>query len=85
MAAYAANSSSSSRFTHHDLKSKFSPEMMAMLPPQAKIELQKALDMTKALQEVPEENRTRVRPYMDAIDLAFLKAEGKIKTLPQGK
>lgn len=80
MAAYFANSSTSTKTQYAVIKQKLTPEMMAMLPPEAKAKLDGMLDMTKALQEVPGENRDIVKPYTDKIDYALLKAEGRIKT-----
>lgn len=47
---------------------QMTPEMMEMMPPQAKAQFEKAREMMKAVQAVPPANREAVKPHASAIE-----------------
>lgn len=78
MAAYFAQESSATATLHADLQQQMPPEMLAKLPPQARAQLEGVLNMADALQNVPDENKKTVKPFIEKIQLALAKAEGHL-------
>lgn len=78
MAAYFAQESSATATLHADLQQQMPPEMLEKLPPQARAQLEGVLNMADALQNVPDENKKTVKPFIEKIQLALAKAEGHL-------
>ncbi len=56
-----------------DMRSQLTPEMMAMVPPEAMVKIERALAMAKAINDVPEENEEIVRDLVPALEVAMRK------------
>ncbi len=69
MAAYVSvKMGDTAQQTMKSMSANMNPEMMAMLPPEAKATIQKTKAMLNTLEKVPAENKKVVAPLMDKIE-----------------
>ncbi len=54
-----------------EMQAQLTPEMMAMMPPSAKAQIDKALAMADAINDVPQENVDIVRSHKAALEVAM--------------
>ena len=54
-----------------EMQAQLTPEMMAMMPPSAKAQIDKALAMADAINDVPQGNIDIVRSHRDALEAAM--------------